>query len=131
MKRTAVNPWTWSLKLGYNQGEIIEGAKRQLTCSGQTSVNELGAPQHLEDMRKQIALALDNLENILNKAGMDLTNITRLGIYTTDVNEAMKHFDLFAKRFGPIKAAPPMTLLGVNQLAIAGLMFEIEASAAD
>jgi len=25
MQRTAVNPWDWSLKLGYNQAEVIEG----------------------------------------------------------------------------------------------------------
>ncbi|MBT5295112.1 MAG: RidA family protein, partial [Octadecabacter sp.] len=30
MKRTAVNPWNWSLNLGYNQAEIIDGATRQL-----------------------------------------------------------------------------------------------------
>ena len=24
MQRTAVNPWSWSLNVGYNQGEIIE-----------------------------------------------------------------------------------------------------------
>lgn len=28
MKRTPVNPWSWSLKVGYNQGEIVEGVSR-------------------------------------------------------------------------------------------------------
>jgi enamine deaminase RidA (YjgF/YER057c/UK114 family) len=82
-------------------------------------------------MRKQIALALDNLEAVLSGAQMDLTNITRLVIYATDVDEAMKNFDLLGMRFGPIGAAPPMTLLGVTRLAIHSLMFEIEATAAD
>jgi len=131
MKRTPINPWPWSLKLGYNQAEIIEQSTRQLNCAGQTAVDAQGNPQHLEDMRKQIALALDNLEAVLNAAGMGLVNITKLSIYTTDVNEAMQHFDLFGSRFGPVAAAPPMTLLGVTQLAIPGLMFEIEACAAD
>ena len=62
MKRTAVNPWNWSLKLGYNQAEIIEGQTRQLIVAGQIAVDENGAPQHAGDMRAQIALALDNLE---------------------------------------------------------------------
>ncbi len=48
-----------------------------------------------------------------------------------DVEEAMKHFDVLCSRFGPINASPPMTLLEVTQLAIPGLMFEIEATAAD
>lgn len=57
MKRTAVNPWNWSLKLGYNQAEIIEGQTRQLIVAGQIAVDENGAPQHAGDMRAQIALA--------------------------------------------------------------------------
>lgn len=131
MNRTPVNPWSWSLNFGYNQAEIVEGTKRQLICAGQTAVDGEGAPQHPEDMRNQIALALDNLEAVLGAADMGLANVTRLGIYATDVDEAMKHFDLLGARFGPIDAAPPMTLLGVSQLALPGLMFEIEATAAD
>lgn len=131
MKRTAINPWSWSLNVGYNQAEIIEGTQRQLVCAGQTAVDGEGNPQHFNDMRSQIALALDNLEAVLHSADMGLANITRLGIYATDVDEAMKHFDLLGMRFGPLNLAPPMTLLGVTRLAIPGLLFEIEASASD
>ena len=131
MQRTAVNPWSWSLNVGYNQAELLKGAKRQLVCAGQTAVNADGAPQHINDMRNQISLSLDNLEAILGAADMSLSNVTRLNIYSTDVDEAMKHFDLFGMRFGPHNAAPPMTLLGVTRLAMTELMFEIEATAAD
>lgn len=131
MKRTAVNPWDWSLQLGYNQAEVIEGATRIVNCAGQTAVDGQGNPQHPDDMRAQISLALDNLEAVLAKAGMDLSNITKLGIYATDVDEALKNFDLMGMRFGPMQSAPPMTLLGVTRLAIPGLLFEIEATAAD
>jgi enamine deaminase RidA (YjgF/YER057c/UK114 family) len=131
MKRTPVNPWLWSLNLGYNQAEIIEGASRQLICAGQTAVDAMGTPQHPGDMRQQIMLAVDNLEAVLTAAGMGLSNIIRLVIYTTDVDEALKHFDVLGARFGQANAAPPMTLLGVTRLAIPVLMFEIEATAAD
>ena len=130
MERTAVNPWDWSIKLGYNQAEAIEGATRQLICAGQTSVDANGNPQHAGDMRAQIDLALDNLEAVLKGADMDLGNVVRLGIYATDVDEALKNFDLIGMRFGPHQVAPPMTLLGVTRLAIPGLLFEIEATAA-
>jgi len=129
MERTAVNPWDWSLKLGYNQAEVIEGATRQVNCAGQTAVDGNGAPQHAGDMRGQIALALDNLEAVLKAADMDLSNVTKLGVYATDVDEALKNFDLMGMRFGPHQVAPPMTLLGVTRLAIPGLLFEIEATA--
>ncbi|MEP4199251.1 MAG: RidA family protein [Aliishimia sp.] len=130
MERTAVNPWNWSLKLGYNQAEVIEGASRQVNCAGQTAVDGEGNPQHQGDMRAQISLALDNLEAVLKAAGMDLSNVTKLGVYATDVDEALKNFDLMGMRFGPDQVAPPMTLLGVTRLAIPGLLFEIDATAA-
>jgi enamine deaminase RidA (YjgF/YER057c/UK114 family) len=130
MRRTAVNPWSWSLKLGYNQAEMIEGAQRLLVCAGQTAVDADGTPQHAGDMRQQIALALANLEAVLTAAGMGLADVTRLAVYTTDVDEALRHFDLLGSRFGPAGAAPPMTLLGVSRLALPSLMFEIEATAA-
>ena len=130
MQRTPVNPWNWSLNLGYNQGEVVEGTQRQMICAGQTSVDGEGNPQHLGDMRGQIGLALDNLEAVLADADMDLSNIIRLGVFATDVDEALKNFDLFGMRFGPIQCAPPMTLVGVTRLAIPGLLFEIDATAA-
>lgn len=130
MQRTAVNPWDWSLKLGYNQAEIIEGSSRQLICAGQTAVDAEGNPQHAGDMRAQISLALDNLETVLAEADMSLINVIRLVVYTTDVDEALKSFDLLGMRFGPIRCAPPMTLIGVTRLAIPSLLIEIEATAA-
>lgn len=131
MKRTPINPWSWSEKLGYNQAEILEGAKRQLICAGQTAVDTQGAPQHPEDMRSQIALTLDNLESVLNAADMQLANITRLSIYSTDVDEALKHFDVLGSKLGAAGVSPPMCLLGITRLALPGLMIEIEATATD
>lgn len=131
MKRTPVNPWPWSQNLGYNQAEILEDISRQLICAGQTSVDTEGNPQHTNDMRKQLELALDNLETVLRAADMGLANIIRLSIYTTDVDKALQHFDLLGTRFRTAGVAPPMTLLGVTRLALPELMIEIEATAAN
>lgn len=131
MQRTAVNPWNWSQALGYNQGEIIQDVKRQLICSGQTSVDDKGNPQHLEDMRMQMDLALNNLDAVLKNAEMSLTNISKLSIFTTDVDETMKNFDILGAKFGQVGASPTMTLVEVTRLAVPGLMFEVEAIAFD
>lgn len=130
MNRTPVNPWPWSLRLGYNQGEVIEAASRQLTCAGQTAVDGKGNPQHPGDMRGQIGLALDNLEAVLAAAGMGLADIVRLNVYATDVDAALANYDILGARLGAAGVAPPTTLLGVTRLAIPGLMIEIEATAA-
>jgi enamine deaminase RidA (YjgF/YER057c/UK114 family) len=129
MMKAPVNPWSWSLKFGYNQAEVIEGVSRQLTCAGQTAMDADGNPQHPGDMRKQLSLVLDNLETVLAAGGMGFANISRLTIYTTDVDEALKHFDVLGIRLGQHSAAPPMTLLGVTRLAVPSLMIELEATA--
>lgn len=129
MKRTPVNPWSWSLNFGYNQAEILEGVDRQLVCAGQTAVDADGQPQHVGDMRGQLTLALDNLEAVLTAAGMGLANLTRLGVYATDVDQAMANFDVLGARLGPAQVMPPMTLLGVSRLAMPELLIELEATA--
>ena len=131
MKRTAVNPWPWSVAFGFNQAELLEGRTRELICSGQTSVDAEGAPQHPGDMAAQLGLALDNLEAVLGGAGMTLANIVRLNFYTTDPDAFMANAGVLAERLGAAGVMPPGTLLGVARLAFPELLVELEATAAD
>lgn len=131
MKRKPINPWDWSLQLGFNQAELIEGQRRTLVCSGQAAMNAEGAPQHPGDLATQLSLALDNLEEVLGGAGMTLSNVIRLIIYTTDVDEFLRNGEVLGERLSAAKVLPPATLLGVNRLAFSELMIEIEATAAD
>ena len=50
VRRTAVNPWDWSVQYSFNQAELVEGKSRDLICSGQTAVSADGEPQHVGDM---------------------------------------------------------------------------------
>jgi enamine deaminase RidA (YjgF/YER057c/UK114 family) len=129
MQRSVVNPWQWSVQMGFNQGEVVEGASRILFCSGQTSVDENGTPQHADDMSAQVALALDNVEAVLREAGMELANVVRLNIYTTDVDAFLASYETAATRLGATGVAPPGTLLGVVRLAFPELMVELDATA--
>lgn len=131
MDRTTVNPWAWSLNFGYSQAQVVSGARRHLVCAGQAAVDGEGIPQYAGDLRAQMSMALDNLSTVLEAAGMTLEHITRLCIYTTDVDATLRHFDVLGERLRAAQVAPPMTLLGVNRLALPSLMIEIEASAAD
>ena len=129
MERTAVNPWTWSVNFGFNQAELVEGGGKVLFCSGQTSVDADGGPQHPGDMAAQISLALDNLEAVLSDAGMSLANVVRLNFYTTDVDELPRQHGGRHARTGAAGVAPAGTLLGVARLAFPELMIEMEATA--
>jgi hypothetical protein len=39
MERTAVNPWSWSVQLGFDQAQLVEGHRRELICSAQDAVD--------------------------------------------------------------------------------------------
>jgi enamine deaminase RidA (YjgF/YER057c/UK114 family) len=129
VERTAVNPVTWSLAMGFNQGEVVPGPVRTLYCSGQTAMGADGTPQHDGDMAGQLALSLDNLEAVLAGAGMGLADVVRLNVYTTDVDLLLEHYGALAARIGAAGAAPPTTMLGVVRLAIPGQLVELEATA--
>ncbi|GAB3717587.1 hypothetical protein GCM10028793_55440 [Nocardiopsis oceani] len=129
MERTAVNPWTWSAELGYNQGEVVSDSTRTLYCSGQTSMSADGKPQHADDMGAQLALSLDNLEAVLGEADMSLANLVRLNVYTTDVDRLFEHYGVLASRLGAAGVAPTTTMLGVTRLAVSDLIVELEGTA--
>ncbi|GAA2205647.1 hypothetical protein GCM10009850_011050 [Nonomuraea monospora] len=129
MQRTAINPWPWSVELGYHQGEAVSGHTRTLYCSGQTAMSSDGKPQHDGDMAAQLALSLDNLEAVLAEAGMSLADLVRLNVYTTDVELLFQHYGVLAGRLGAAGVAPPTTMLGVTRLAIPTLMVELEGTA--
>lgn len=129
VERTAVNPWTWSVELGYHQGEIVAGHTRTLYLAGQAAMSGDGTPQHDGDMAAQLALSLDNLETVLGEAGMSLANLVRLNVYTTDVDLLFQHYGVLAARLGAAGVAPATTMLGVTRLAIPSLMVELEGTA--
>jgi len=129
IERMAVNPVTWSIGMGFNQGELVLGQPRTLYCSGQTAMSADGRPQHKADMAAQLGLSLDNLEAVLHEAGMSLANLVRLNIYTTDVDLLVQHYGVLASRLGVAQVAPTTTLLGVARLAIPSQMVELEGTA--
>lgn len=129
VERTAVNPVTWSVDLGFNQGEVVSGQSRTLYISGQTAMSGDGKPQHDGDMAGQLTLCVDNLEAVLGEAGMSLANLVRLNVYTTDVDLLFQHYGALAGRLGAAGVAPASTMLGVTRLAVPGLMVELEGTA--
>jgi len=128
MKRTPINPWTWSTKLGFDQAELVEGQTRQLVCSGQDAVDPDGNPQHPGDMAAQLEMAVDNLEAVLAAADMTLANVVRLNAYTTDVDELFANWPKLVGRFDG-DGGFATSVLGVSRLAAPPLLVLLEATA--
>lgn len=129
MERRAINPWSWQDNFGFVQANEVSGQQRTLICSGQTSVDENGTPVHEGDLGAQIGKALDNVETVLKQAGMGLSNVVRLNIYTTDVDGIFPHLGPYTARLQAAGCKPAATLLGVARLAFPQLMVELEAIA--
>jgi enamine deaminase RidA (YjgF/YER057c/UK114 family) len=128
VQRKPINPHSWTVDLGFDQAELVEGHQRMLVCSGQDAVDANGAPQHPGDMAAQLELALENLQTILAAAAMTLANIVRLNVYATDIDEVIKQFSILNDRFGSNRYAT--SVIGVAGLP-AQLLVMLEATAVD
>ena len=125
----AINPWKWQDAYGFSQAIEVRGNARWLVCSGQTSVDAAGNPVHAGDMAAQLRKALDNLEAVLNDAGLTLAHVVRLNYYTTDVAAYLQASGEVARRFASGAPPPAGTLLGVAALFHPDILVEIEATA--
>jgi enamine deaminase RidA (YjgF/YER057c/UK114 family) len=131
MRRTPINPVSWSTNLGFDQAQLIEGHKRVLVCSGQDSVDADGNTQHPGDMAAQLERSLDNLEAVLTDANMTLADVVRLNVYTTDFDEFVKNWGSLAGRFGSTGGRFTTSLLGVTRLFTPELLVLLEATAVE
>lgn len=120
---------TWQDADGFVQACEVRGGQRVLYCSGQLSVSPEGKPLHTGDMRAQINAAMDNVEALLKSAGFNLTDIVRLNIYTTDMDQCLKNFDVIITRLTEAGCRQACSLFGVTRLAWVETMVEIEATA--
>jgi enamine deaminase RidA (YjgF/YER057c/UK114 family) len=88
-----------------------------------------GKPQHEGDIGAQLALSIDNLEAVLKEAGLALSNLVRLNVYTTDIDLLFQQYGVLAGRLGAAQVAPTTTMLEVTRLAIPGQLVELEGTA--
>lgn len=80
------------------------------------------------DFAAQLSGALDALATVLAAADYTLADIARLGIFTTDVDAFVAHWQIVRERFAP-DAVPPNTLVQVARLVSPHALLEIEALA--
>ncbi len=128
MQRQDVNPWEWSKAFGFSQAVDLSGAERVLICSGQTAIGDDGSAPKTDDMGEQVRIALENLGTVLHASNMDFSDLVKLTIYTTDVDDFLGASGASAEALG--SNLPAMTLIGVARLAFPELKVEIEAIAA-
>lgn len=109
----------------YAHGIIHSARARRLVISGQVGTGLDGRP--LEGLRAQFEQAWDNIEAIIAEAGLAMTDLIRINVYTTVAGSAGLHRSIRDRRLGGHLTAA--TYIEVAGLAHPDYLVEIEAEA--
>jgi enamine deaminase RidA (YjgF/YER057c/UK114 family) len=129
MERRAINPTPWLQPFGMNHAIEVKGGSRTLYLSGQTSTAADGSTLHPGDLVAQFAAAWANVKDALAGAGMQPSDVVRLNIYTTEIDQFMERAGDIVPIFGADGVQPVSTLLGVSRLFDPAVLIELEATA--
>ncbi|HUF15740.1 MAG TPA: RidA family protein [Acidimicrobiia bacterium] len=127
--KEAINPSSLPAPPGYSQLVRVTGGTT-VHIAGQVSWDREGNLVGADDFEAQTRQVFSNLTMALAAVGADLSDLVRIGIYVVDHDLAKLETirtvrdELFAGL-----TPPASTLLGVERLAIPGLMIEVDGIA--
>ncbi len=102
-------------------------AGNQLFLAGQVAVDGDGSLVGEGDMRAQVRQVLENMRTVLASQGADFSNVTKITIFTVDIESFRSAAEVRAEFFGG--HPPASTLVQVVRLARPEFLVEIEAVA--
>ena len=126
MEKRVINPWQWQDDRSYVQAVEVKQAEGTLYVSGQTAISADGQSSNA-DMKTQLILAIENLEQVISEAGYECKNIVRLNIYTTSTTALWPHFKVFQDWVAKHDMKQALTMLEVKSL-FETLKVELEAT---
>ena len=128
MSHKKINPKGWKPARGYANAILSEGLT--LNIAGQIGWNE-NQEFISKDFLGQMEQTLKNISAIVNEAGGNITDLTRLTWYVTDkaeyVSNQKKVGEVYRKILG--NHFPAMTMVVVSALVEDEALIEIEATA--
>ena len=104
-------------------------ARGLVLTAGACPLDEAGAVVAVGDVAVQAAVAMDNLEIVLQAAGCTLAEVAKSTVYvaSADRDDLVAAWQVVRERFGDHDA--PSTLLGVAVLGYPDQLVEVEAIA--
>lgn len=127
MDKQQINPWSWQDKFGFSQAWRVEGAQAVVFLSGQGPILPDG--QVLQaDFEGQARLTFENLQTVLEQAGLGFESVVKLTAYFTDLTN-LRTFSQVRDEFTNTSAPPASTVVEVPSLALPGMTLEVEAIA--
>lgn len=109
---------------------VSSGSAKTIYLSGQVAMDQHNRLIGESDLFSQATQAFQNLEKALVSVGATTQDVVKLTIYVKDYQSADTNTvsEAFRKAF-PHKNLPASTWLGVQSLALEGLLIEIDAIA--
>ncbi|WP_231634863.1 RidA family protein [Pedobacter sp. PACM 27299] len=126
MEKRIINPWEWQNQRSYVQAVEVKNVESTLYVSGQAAITAEGISS-TGDMESQLKLAIQNLEQVIGKAGYECKGIVRLNIYTTSTADLWPHFGILQDWITKNGIKQSLTLLEVKSL-FETLTVELEAT---
>lgn len=119
-----INPEGMTQPTSYNH---VVRFDRLLFIAGQVSTDGDGNVIGAEDMRAQVRQVHENLKAVLASQGADFGDVTKITIYTTDIDAFRESADIRSEYWS--EGAPASTLVQIDRLARPVFLVEIEAIA--
>ena len=101
--------------------------ERLMFIAGQVAVDGDGTVIGEGDMTAQVRQVLENMQSVLASEGADFSDVVKINIFTTDIDEFRKSGAVRREFFG--EHAPTSTLVQIVRLARPVFLVEIEAIA--
>lgn len=126
MEKRIINPWKWQNERSYVQAVEVKNVTSTLYVSGQTAISADGTSSNA-DMKTQLTLAIENLEQVITQANFECSGIVRLNIYTTNTAELWPNFSILQEWIEKHGIRQATTLMEVKSL-FETLTVELEAT---
>lgn len=126
MEKRIINPWKWQKERSYVQAVEVKNVTSTLYVSGQTAISADGTSSNA-DMKTQLTLAIENLEQVITQANFECSGIVRLNIYTTNTVELWPNFSILQEWIAKHGIQQATTLMEVKSL-FETLTVELEAT---
>jgi enamine deaminase RidA (YjgF/YER057c/UK114 family) len=129
MPKEFINPPAISTPTGYTHAVSARG-QRIIYISGQVAVDRQGNLVGPGDLRAQAQQVFENVKAALSAAGVTFADVVKLNTYIVNYTPANRAVIREVREQYVDKEHPPAsTLVGVQALAVEGLLIEIEAVA--
>ena len=111
-------------KAGYSRAVKVGN---MVFVGGTTTTNPQGEVEAAGDAYLQTKIILQKIEEVLKRAGGQMTNVVRVRFYVTDISRGQEYIKAYSEWFKDIR--PVITLAEVKALARPEHLVEIEADA--